>query len=328
MDTATHFVMGIGLAGLSYVDPVVAANPELAFAVMIGTVVGSQAPDIDTALRMKNNAVYIRNHRGITHSLPFLAIWTVLITAAIALLFRDVPIGHVALWTGIAVCVHVFTDVFNTYGTQALRPITEKWISWNIIHIFDPVLFGTHIAAILLWAFGVFHPAEIFTVLYIFLAFYYIWRTWVHFARKAHVRRMDPASKSSDKYYVIPTIHLNRWHVVKAHVDGSYEIGKLDGNELTWKKHAVSSDHPAVAKSKEHPDIQAFLYFTSFAVAEVEELSFGYFVRWGDVRYRYRKQYPFVACVVLDKNYEPISSYVGWLSEDKMEKKLSISSNI
>lgn len=29
MDTSTHFVMGIGLAGLAYVDPVVAASPML-----------------------------------------------------------------------------------------------------------------------------------------------------------------------------------------------------------------------------------------------------------------------------------------------------------
>lgn len=30
MDTATHFVMGIGLAGLAYTDPAVAADPKLA----------------------------------------------------------------------------------------------------------------------------------------------------------------------------------------------------------------------------------------------------------------------------------------------------------
>lgn len=29
MDTATHFVMGIGLVGLVYTDPVVAGDPKL-----------------------------------------------------------------------------------------------------------------------------------------------------------------------------------------------------------------------------------------------------------------------------------------------------------
>lgn len=79
MDTATHLVMGIGLAGLSFVDPVVASDPKLAGAVMLATILGSQAPDADTALRLKDNAIYIRNHRGITHSLPFLILWPALI---------------------------------------------------------------------------------------------------------------------------------------------------------------------------------------------------------------------------------------------------------
>lgn len=70
MDTATHFVMGLGLAGLSFVDPVVASQPSLAGAVMIATVLASQAPDADTALRLKNNAVYIRNHRGLRIPCP------------------------------------------------------------------------------------------------------------------------------------------------------------------------------------------------------------------------------------------------------------------
>lgn len=123
MDTSTHFVMGIGLAGLAYVDPVVATSPMLAAAVMVGTIVGSQAPDIDTALRLKSNSLYIRNHRGMSHSLPFLLLWVLLITGVIALIFPGVAIGHVAAWTAVAVGVHVFTDLFNTYGTQAARPL-------------------------------------------------------------------------------------------------------------------------------------------------------------------------------------------------------------
>lgn len=71
MDTATHFVMGLGLAGLSFVDPLVASNGTLAGAVMVATVLASQAPDADTALRLKDNAVYIRNHRESLIPCPF-----------------------------------------------------------------------------------------------------------------------------------------------------------------------------------------------------------------------------------------------------------------
>ena len=72
MDTGTHLVMGIALGGFATLDPLV-ANRHIgtATAVMIGTMLGSQAPDIDTVLKMHNNAVYISNHRGMTHSIPF-----------------------------------------------------------------------------------------------------------------------------------------------------------------------------------------------------------------------------------------------------------------
>ncbi|PWW32890.1 MULTISPECIES: metal-dependent hydrolase [Paenibacillus] len=321
MDTSTHFVMGIGLAGLAYVDPVVATSPMLAAAVMVGTIAGSQAPDIDTALRLKSNSLYIRNHRGMSHSLPFLLLWVLLITGVIALIFPGVAIGHVAAWTAVAVGVHVFTDLFNTYGTQAARPFTERWIAWNIIHIFDPFLFTTHVLAILLWAFDLIAPAPLFVSLYILIGLYYVWRTIARAMAVRQVKRLDK-NNSEAHYMVIPTISWSRWHVVKRYADGSYEIGKMDHSVLTWNLHASSSTHAAVAASRKSPEVTAFLYFTSYAVAEVEELPAGYKVRWADVRYRHRKQYPFVAVVVMDRNFETIDTYVGWLSDEKMDKKL------
>lgn len=324
MDTGTHLVMGFTLAGLAYVDPVVASSPSLAIAVTIGTVLASQAPDIDGILRFKNNAVYIRNHRGLTHSLPFLLIWTILITAAITLVFRDVSVLHLALWTGIAVCVHVFSDMFNTYGTQALRPFTERWVSWNIIHIFDPFIFGTHLTAILLWVLGLVPPAPLFTILYSSTICYYIWRTIVHYLRVKEAARLDSNHQEGDTYYVLPTVSLHQWHVVKLQPNGSYDIGTLNHRILTWKQQSVTSaHHEAIEHSKNHTNVKAFLYFTSFAVADVEMIVNGYIVRWVDVRYLHRTQFPFVAVVVMDNHFTPISSYIGWLSDEKMNERLS-----
>lgn len=327
MDTATHFVMGLGLAGLSFVDPVVASQPTLAGAVMVATVLASQAPDADTALRLKDNALYIRNHRGITHSLPFLLLWPALITLVIGPVFGFTELhdlSHIALWSFIGVAVHVFTDLFNTYGTQAARPFTEKWIAWNIIHIFDPFIFGSHVAAIMLWISGFVPPAPLFITLYACIALYYIWRTLVHARLTRKLKTKDIHHSPGERYFVIPTISPTRWNVVKAKPDGSYIIGLLNSGRLEWFKHAVCSTHPAVEHSKSHPDIKAFLYFTSYAVAEVEELPSGYIVRWGDVRYLHRKQFPFVAVLVMDSQYHPLNTYVGWLSSEKLDERFAI----
>lgn len=322
MDTGTHLVIGLGLAGLAHLDPVVASDSTVATAVLIGTVLGSQAPDFDGLLRMKGNAVYIKNHRGLSHSLPALILWTILITGGLALAFKGLPLLHVGLWVLGAVCFHVFTDLFNTYGTQAFRPFTEKWISWNIIHIFDPFIFISHLIAIFLWVIRAAEPQWIFPVLYTIMAGYYIWRTVTHYRLEKSLPRRDPDSEEGDQYYLIPTVNLSIWNVVKRKSDGSYLLGELRNDEFRWLDQVAPDDHPAVEASKSHPSIAAFLYFSSFAIAEVKPYEWGYEVRWADVRYRHRKQYPFVAVLRMNLKYEPIDSYVGWVSESRLEKKL------
>ena len=99
MDSGTHFVMGIALGGLALADPVVANHSMTFTAVMAGTIIGSQAPDVDTVLKLRNNAIYIRHHRGITHSLPAVAIWPILITIVLSLILQDVNVLHLWLWT-------------------------------------------------------------------------------------------------------------------------------------------------------------------------------------------------------------------------------------
>jgi inner membrane protein len=323
LDSGTHLVIGLGLAGLAYIDPVVASDHSVSTAVLIGTVIGSQAPDSDTLLRFKGNAVYIKNHRGASHSIPALFIWTALITMMLALLFNPLPIWHVAMWVFIAVAFHVYTDLFNTYGTQAFRPFSDRWVAWNIIHIFDPVIFLTHVMAIFIWSFKLAEPEHVFPLLYAFIAVYYVWRTVNQLLIKNSLHTLDTTYKPGDSYMLIPTVHLHQWQIVKSRSDGSFQLGELKNRKIRWVDHVSCDSHPAVGASKAHSDIAAFLYFSSYACAECKEHDWGYEVRWADVRYRHRKQYPFVAVLLMDHHYRPIDSYVGWVNDSRLEKKLN-----
>ncbi|KIL42417.1 hydrolase [Gordoniibacillus kamchatkensis] len=324
MDTGTHLVIGLGLAGLAHVDPYVAHDPSLAAAVLIGTVIGSQIPDADSIVRLKGNAAYIRHHRGLSHGLPALVLWTLLITMALGLIFPGASVGHIALWTGIAAAFHVFTDLFNTYGTQALRPFSERWVGWNIIHIFDPFLFFSHLVAILMWSLHLARPEVLFPLLYAIVAVYYVWRTIDHAVLERGLKHKDREYREGDRYTLIPTVHFSNWNVVKRHQDGTYALGELRSGELRWVDEVACANHPAVEASKSNPDAAALLYYSSYACAEVREHKWGYEVRWADVRYRHRKQYPFVAVVHLDKELNELDSYVGWVSESKLGKKLRV----
>lgn len=324
MDSGTHLVIGFGLAGLAYIDPVVAADPSVSTAVLIGTVLGSQAPDADTLLRLKDNATYIKNHRGRSHSLPALIIWTALITLGLMMAFDNLPFWHVTMWVFIAVAFHVFTDLFNTYGTQAFRPFSEKWVSWNIIHIFDPVIFISHLIAIFIWSVHLVRPELLFPVLYMILAVYYVWRSWYHHYLESNLFQKDSRYKPGERYYLIPTFHLYVWQVVKKMPNGHFALGEYRNNRIKWVDEVSCDAHPAVEASKNNKDIAAFLYFTSFACADLHFHEWGYEVRWADVRYRHRKQYPFVAVMMLDKELNPLDSYVGWVSETRLGKKLRV----
>jgi inner membrane protein len=228
------------------------------------------------------------------------------------------------MWVFIAVAFHVFTDLFNTYGTQAARPISEKWIAWNIIHIFDPFIFITHLIAIFLWTVHLGKPAVIFSTLYVLIALYYIARSIYHFRLTQSLAIKDPFHQTGDHYILIPTINSYVWHVVKKQKEGRFVIGELKNHQLKWVDSIFCSKHPAVEASKQHRDIASFLYFSTCACAEVREQAWGFEVRWVDVRYRHRKQYPFVAVLLMDLDFKPIDSYVGWLSESGIEKKLRI----
>ena len=92
---------------------------------MIAALAGSQAPDIDTILKLKNNAVYIRNHRGFTHSIPAVLFWSVLIPGILFMFYPEANLLHLWLWTLLAVVLHVFVDIL-TRTARRYPPVFEK----------------------------------------------------------------------------------------------------------------------------------------------------------------------------------------------------------
>src|SRR5699024_12227558 len=110
------------------------SDPVLFHSVLVGTIIGSQAPDFDTILKFKNNATYIRHHRGLTHSIPAIFFWGVLISSIIYMFVPHVSFLHLWAWTFIAEIIHVLVDIFNTYGTQVIRSFSNKWVAHGFIN--------------------------------------------------------------------------------------------------------------------------------------------------------------------------------------------------
>ncbi len=324
MDSATHLVMGIGLAGLAQLDPAVAASPAATGAVMTATVIGSLAPDTDTVLRLRSNHVYVRHHRGLSHALPFLALWTGVAAATAWLCFGFEALAwHIVLaWSLLAVGLHVFVDLFNAYGTQALRPFHQRWIAWHIMPIFDPVIFTAHVLALLAWLVGVDSPGIWFAAVYGFLVLYYAIRVMTYFTLKNKLRHHDSANRYDCRYQLVPTVYLWRWHIVKCSADGRFHCGEWRFGKLHWTELLTPAHGSAVAATATIPEVVTFRELVGpYACPLCESSADGYEIQWIDVRNRHRKQYPFVAVIRLDQTLAVMETYIGWINETRLERK-------
>lgn len=321
MDTGTHVVMGIALGGLATIDPVVANDPALFNAVLIGTVVGSQAPDFDTVLKLRNNAVYIRNHRGLTHSIPAVIFWGILISSIIYILAPEINFLHLWLWTFLAVIIHVFVDIFNAYGTQALRPFSHKWIALGFINTFDSYIFCLHVAGIIAWILGA-NPGTTFLIIYSVIALYYVKR---YFDRREIVKKIHEYFPDTEEVVTSPTMKQNYWRVAITTKDRFY-VGTVENGHIQLMdefERVPLPESEIIDIAKTDKNIEAFLSFSPVYRWEIVENERFTEVRFVDLRYRSKGYYPFVAVVQIDDQNNITNSYTGWIfSEQKLQRKL------
>lgn len=326
MDTGTHVVMGVGIAGLATLDPVVANDPTLFNAVLVGSLIGSQAPDFDTILKLRNNAVYIRNHRGLTHSIPAVIFWGIFISSVIYFFVPSTSFLHLWLWTFFAVVMHVFVDIFNAYGTQALRPFTNKWIALGYINTFDPYIFFLHVAGIIAWLLGA-NPGTTFLAIYAVIVLYYIKR---YNDRREIVNKIKEYFPKTEYVATSPTIKQNHWRVA-IKTDKRFYVGTVENGHIQLFDEFERVSLPNIKLidvAKKDKNIAAFLSFSPIYRWEITENERFTEIRLIDLRYRSKGYYPFVAVVQIDHDFNVLNSYTGWIfSEGTLQKKLLFGDN-
>ncbi|MGP4042558.1 metal-dependent hydrolase [Gracilibacillus sp. D59] len=326
MDTGTHITMGIALSGIATLDPVVQQDTVLFTAVMAGTIIGSHAPDFDTILKLRDNATYIRHHRGITHSIPAVIFWGILISSIIYLFVPDVNFIHLWLWTFLAVFLHVFVDIFNAYGTQAYRPFTKKWVAHGFISTFDPYIFSLHVIGIIAWLLGA-NPGYTWIMIYFIIVLYYIKR---YIDKREIVKMIHENFDHVEQIATSPTVKQNIWRIALT-TDQHYFVGRVeDGHiEIDDKFYQIPlPDEPVIKIAMKDKNISAFLSFSPIYRWEINMYDDFTEVRFIDLRYRSEGHYPFVAVVQIDDNMRIMNSYTGWVfSEEKLQDKLNLDGN-
>jgi inner membrane protein len=153
LEPITHFLTGacIGRAGL---------NRKTALATVTVTL-AAEAPDLDVLGEFKARVFGFAHHRGFTHSFLGVALVSAAVVGLMYLLWRlrgrkvkdaNLPPrwGLLFGFAYLAGLSHILLDFTNNYGVRPFWPFSEKWYSWDIVFIADPIIVLLLVAGLVL----------------------------------------------------------------------------------------------------------------------------------------------------------------------------------
>jgi len=114
----------------------------------------AEAPDLDVIEGMvRGSAFGFAHHRGFTHSFLGVPLLALVVVGFVYVLWRlrgrkiaDPKLpprwGILFLYACLAGLSHILLDFTNNYGVRPYWPFSEKWYSWDIVFIVEPVMLG------------------------------------------------------------------------------------------------------------------------------------------------------------------------------------------
>ena len=164
MEPITHFLTGacMGRAGLNRKTALATATVTLA----------AEAPDLDVLGEFKGRVFGFAHHRGFTHSFLGITLVSAAVVGFVYLIWRlrgrklndpNLPPrwGLLFGFAYLAGLSHILLDYTNDYGVRPFWPFSEKWYSWDIVFIADPIILLLLVCGLVLPVFFAFIDREI-----------------------------------------------------------------------------------------------------------------------------------------------------------------------
>src|SRR5271165_610342 len=125
-------------------------NRKTALATLTLTL-AAEAPDLDVLSRFGGPAFGFAHHRGFTHSFLGVPLDAAVVVGFVYLIWRlrgrklkdpNLPPrwGLLFFFACLAGLSHILLDFTNNYGVRPFWPFSEKWYSWDIVFIVEPVM--------------------------------------------------------------------------------------------------------------------------------------------------------------------------------------------
>ncbi len=337
MEPITHFLTGacLGRAGLNRKTALATATVTLA----------AEAPDVDILGRFKDPVFGFAHHRGFTHSFLGLFLVSSAVVGLMYLFWRlrgrktnnpDLPPrwGLLFLFAYLAGLTHILLDFTNNYGVRPFWPFSEKWYSWDIVFIFEPVILILLTLGLLLpLLFSLVNqeigvrgkgPQGRLAATLALLSVVALWgvrdyehRRAVNALEARLYRDADPIRASAYPYWWNPF----RWYGVVetrdfyATMPVDSLVPDVDPGGTMTIRYKPEETAATLAAKKSYLG-RVYLDWAKYPVAEVELVTGepGYIVRFEDLRYAYPElsgRGTLSATVALDKNLKVISETWG-----------------
>lgn len=298
MDPITHGVIGLAISSFS------GHTVSLSSPLSLGCAIGAMIPDLDVVVRLvKNEMVYLKHHRGFSHSVPALVVFSAVVTAVLMLLHPEANILQLFLWTFLGALSHTVFDILNSYGAM----LFTKKRKANLLTLYDPLI---SVVALIL----IFYPRHsnllnigALMVTLAYLGFRYRQKTRSENEIKAYFEKDYRITDVT----IMPSLKLfYKWDFVLATKTHSI-VGKY--NSFNGRIDVVDSLKNAPQEMVEiFKQSQVGRYFEDFTpnyhVVQTNTLK-GLELKAIDLRYHFRNDFLHHATLLLDGNQKILESY-------------------
>jgi len=345
LEPLTHLLTGasLGRTGL---------NRKTALATLTVTL-AAEAPDLDVLGEFKGPVFGFAHHRGFTHSFLGLLLVSAVVVGFVYLIWRirgrrlknpNLPPRWPLLFAFayLAGLTHILLDFTNGYGVRPFWPFSEKWYSWDIIFIVDPVLLVLLLGGLLMPVIFNLVTEEIgprrklpygrvgASVALIGIVGYWGVRDFEH--RRAvnalearQYQGADAIRASAYPYWWSPfhwngVVETSSFFAVMPVDTLGPDVDPQGEMEVRYKP----EETPAMLAAKRSYLGRVYLDWAEYPITETEPISFaesGYVVRFRDLRFDYperRGRDVLSASVELDRNLHVIEEIFGTRKERRI----------
>lgn len=290
MDPISHLLLG-GAAGVLG-GAKVSVHSGNFWAITLGSVI----PDIDIILQYWGDYIYLKHHRGFSHSLGGLVLFSLIIAGILSIFFSYYQFLTLFFWALVGCISHSFLDILNSYGAMIFYPFSRKKYTFNLLMITDPVLI-------------ICTSITLYFKTWIFMAIFIVYLFLRLYMRKKAEREIRKYYKGYlTKLVVMPAfIGFVKWDFIAVlkNVNVIGQISVVNNKIKIHKKLKLISEE--IKETFENTSIGIFFKeFTPFFHVNYKEENNLIIAVFTDMRYFVRNRFLHHATVILDKEKKSV----------------------